>query len=91
MTLGERLKETLSVARLTPRHLGGATRVHFVTIYRLMRDSSDTSFPSIEHTLNVALDKINGLVAKKKLPLEGKLSRSEKTQRLKDMLDNYNH
>lgn len=90
MKLGERIKASLLVAGLTPRHLGGATRVHFVTIYRLMREGSDTSFPSIEHTLEEALNKIDILVKRKELPLDKKLSRTEKTQRLTYMLDNFN-
>lgn len=90
MTLGERLKATLAVAGITPRHLGGATRVHFVTIYRLMREGSDTSFPLIEQTLTEALDKIDRMLADKTLPIAERLSRTEKTKRLSDLLNKHN-
>lgn len=84
------MKATLAVAGLTPRHLGGATRVHFVTIYRLMREGSDTSFPLIEQTLSEALTKIEQMVQEHTLPITERLSRTEKTQRLTDLLNKHN-
>ena len=85
MGLGDRLKHTLSVAGLSPRNLGGATRIHYATIYRAMKNGGAT-FPSHEHSLVNALSKIETLVARGDLPMVGQLSKKEKTDRLIAML-----
>lgn len=90
MKLGERIRSSLAVAGLNPRHLGGATRIHFVTIYRIMNNADGNMFPSNEHTLTEALRKIDSMVKQGKLPMTGKLSRKEKTDRLKAMLADHN-
>lgn len=90
MNLGQRIKTTLQTAGLSPRHLGGATRVHFVTIYRIINRDDDNIFPSTEHILVTALDKIDSMVEAGQLPLTEKLSRKEKTERLAVMLANHN-
>lgn len=87
MTTGERIKSTLQVAGLTPRHLGGATKIHFVTIYRSINGANEL-YAVHEDVLTKALTKIEALVAKGDLPMRGKLSRKEKTDRLTHMLAN---
>lgn len=91
MDLGQRIRNTLSRARLTPRHLGGATKVHFVTIYRLMDAGATHNTSSlVEHTLTTALDKIDILLANGSLPIEGDLNRKGKTDKLIALLDSQN-
>lgn len=86
MELGERIQKTLAVARITPRHLGGATRVHFVTIYRILNDGGKGVTGSTEYVLNHALNKIDKLVDSGVLPFTEKLSKQEKTAKLTDLL-----
>lgn len=75
------------MAGITPRHLGGATRVHFVTIYRIMDADYDRSVTgSTEYVLTEALDKIDRLVDAKVLPFTEKLSKKEKTAKLTALL-----
>lgn len=88
MKLGERIQRTLSMAGLTPRHLGGATRVHFVTIYRIMDDEEGKAVTaSTEYVLTHALNKIDRLLEDKVLPFTEKLNQREKTAKLKALLD----
>lgn len=84
MEIGERIRQTLKVAGLSPRNLGGATRIHYTTIYRAM--NSGMMYPQYEHTLSEALSKIEALCALGKLPMAGKLGKKEKTDRLTAML-----
>lgn len=85
--LGDRLRLTLKRAGLTPRHVGGATRIHFVTIYRQINEPDGGISPLHQQTLVAALDRIDLLVSEGKLPLTEKLSRKEKTDRLKSLLE----
>lgn len=89
MCLGDRIKETLKAANLTPRHLGGATRVHFVSIYSLMRDGTIVPNPLTKHALTTALTRIDELVKEGKLPLTGRLTRKEKTEQLMALLSDH--
>lgn len=84
--LGERVRNTLKVARISPRNLGGAIKVHYVTIYRLMSSADGTLNPPYEHTLTTALSRIDQLVEEGRLPIPEKLSGHEKTARLAAML-----
>lgn len=86
MKLGERIAKTLKGAGLTPRHLGGATRIHYVTIYRQINEPDGGISPLHEQTLTQALDKIDRLLDTGQLPLSPKLSRKEKTDTLKLLL-----
>lgn len=84
--IGDRIRSTLKVARISPRNLGGATQVHFVTIYRVMSSADGSLTQPYEHTLTAALDRIDTLVKEGKLPIQEKLSGVEKTARLAAML-----
>ncbi len=86
MELGERLRQTLAVAGLTPRHLGGATRVYYTTIYRIMGGRDQKVSGSVEYVLTKALDKIEHMVEQGELPVTEKLSCKETTERLASML-----
>lgn len=88
MELSERLRTTLAKAKLSPRHLGGATRIHFVTIYKAINNDGVRQ-PIYEQVLTSALDKIDILLAEGKLPFTEKLARKEKTDRLKDLLNTH--
>lgn len=88
MNLGQRIEATLKQAKLSPRNLGGAIRIHFVTIYRTI--NNDGSRQAVhEQVLTNAVNKLESLIAEGKLPFTEKLGRKEKTDRLKDLLDNH--
>lgn len=88
MTLGQRLATTLKRAGLSPRHLGGATKIHFVTIYRTINGDGNRQ-PIHEQVLTNALDKLDVLLERGDLPFRENLQRKEKTERLKNLLDNH--
>jgi hypothetical protein len=89
MELGDRIRHTLKRGGLTPRHLGGAIKIHFVTIYRTIDGGVDTS-PLNKQVLTEALDKIDRLIEAGQLPMREKLNRVEKTTRLSVLLANHN-
>lgn len=88
MNLSERLTRSLRAADLSPRNLGGATNIHFVTIYKAKNGDGNRQ-PLHEQVLLQALDKIDTLVGNGALPFREKLNRKDKTARLKDLLDNH--
>jgi hypothetical protein len=85
MNIGERLGKTLPGAGISPRNLAAVTKVHFTTIYGLIRTKGKT-YPLVEQTLSDALNKIDNLVADGKLPIRDTISTKEKTKRLGEML-----
>lgn len=85
--LGRRLETVLRRANLTPRNLGGATRVHWVTIYAIIRGDSMKSTPLVHHTLSDALDKIESLIAAGALPFNEPMQRRQQTERLIQLLN----
>lgn len=80
-TIGDRLGRVLRGANLSPRNLGAITKVHFTTIYTLIRQKGKT-YPVVEQTLSDALDKIERLQADGHLPIREDISDKEKTERL---------
>jgi hypothetical protein len=84
-TIGDRLGRTLRGAGLSPRNLGAITKVHFTTIYTLIRQKGKT-YPVVEQTLSDALDKIERLQAEGKLPIRENISDKERTNRLVELL-----
>lgn len=88
MDLSARLNQSLRAADLSPRNLGGATNIHFVTIYKAKNGDGNRQ-PLHEQVLLQALDKIDALVKEGKLPFLEKLNRKDKTAKLKDLLDNH--
>ena len=84
--LAERLTRVLRDARVSPRVLSAATKVHYTSIYALKKDRNGS--PLTVDVLNKALDKIEALMAAGRLPLEGKIPQVEKAERLKILLDN---
>lgn len=88
MNLSERLSKCLKEAGLSPRNLGGAINIHFVTIYKAINDDG-TRQPLHEQVLITTLDKLDALIAAGTLPFKEKLNKKDKTARLKDLLDNH--
>ncbi len=85
MNIGERLGKSLPRAGISPRNLAAITKVHFTTIYSLMRTKGKT-YPVVECTLSEALDKIDKLYDDGNLPFTGSISGKEKTDRLVSLL-----
>lgn len=87
--IGQRLGQTLTRARLSPRNLSAVTQVHFTTIYSLKRQNGKAkTFPLIEKTLSDTLDKIEALLEQGVLPFRDVTSDKEKTDRLVAVLAN---
>lgn len=84
-TITERLRNILRGAELSPRNLSAVAKVHFTTIYKLMKEDRNT-FPSVEKTLSDTLDKIEKLHSDGHLPFRDAISDKEKTRRLASML-----
>lgn len=88
MSLSSRLNRVLKEARISPRHLGGAIKIHFVTIYRTLNNDGSRQ-PIHEQILTDAVDKLEAFISEGKLPFDASVSRKEKTDRLKDLFDNH--
>lgn len=89
MPFGERLKRSLRMAGVNPRHLSAATRIHYTTIYRAMEVNGAESHAltkANQHILELALDKIDKLVETGELPFTGKLTTTEKAERLTQLI-----
>lgn len=87
MSIGIRLKETLEGARLSPRNIAAVTKIHYTTIYKLIKEGEDAkTFPVVEETLRKALSKIEQYTAMGVFPIREIISDKEKTERLKLLL-----
>lgn len=84
--IGERLDATIKGAKISPRILSSLTKVHYTTIYKLIANPDQQTFPVVQKALTDALDKLDSLIAQKKLPFVDIISDKEKTQRLEIML-----
>lgn len=88
MNLSIRLKNVLAKARISPRHLGGAIGIHFVTIYRTLNDDGNRQ-PIHEQILTDAVNKLEAWIEEGKLPFSDTTPRKEKTNLLKRLFDNH--
>lgn len=87
MSIGIRLKAVLKGASISPRILAAITDIHYTSIYRLMSEGPKSrAIPVVEKELTTVLDKMESLTNTGELPMHGKLSAKEKTDRLAAML-----
>lgn len=84
-SIGIRLKEAMKLAGVNPRQVGGAAKIHFVTIYRIIDDSNIPN-PLTEEALEKVIARLHELVNAGHLPLRGVMSRKEKTDTLARLL-----
>lgn len=87
-TLGERTKRIIKDARISPRILSSVTKVHYTTIYNLMRGdyTENTAYPNTVQTLSNALDKITQLIETGKLPFPNGTKHTEQAEKLEILL-----
>ena len=86
--LSQRLADTIKKAGMSPRNLGGATGIHFVTIYRAM-NGQGVRQPLHEQTLTNALDKLDKLIFDGLLPVKDEMTRTQKTTYLTHLFDTH--
>ena len=86
MSIGERLKDTLKVAGISPRNLSAVTKVHFTTIYKLIKKGDAKTYPVVVEVLSDTLSKIEQHIASGALPFRDAISDKEKTDRLARLL-----
>lgn len=86
MNLSERIKDTMSRAELNPRVLGGLTKIHYTTIYNLLRTKDASPTPVVAETLNRCLSAIDRLIELQKLPLSGTYTTEQKIPMVEELL-----
>lgn len=89
MSLGERIERTLSVAGLTPRDLSAISKIHWTAIYNMMRRKDEYVYRPVTIDVLVAtLDKLDKLIAERRLPITDKISATERRSTLLSLIDN---
>ena len=88
-SLGQRTKRLIAGANLSPRILAAVTKIHFTTIYAIIRDrkGDGDSYPITVETLTNTLDCIDKLLASGKLPFDSGMSHDKRAETLKTLLD----
>lgn len=85
--MGERIASVLRGAGLTARDLSAATLIHYSTIYNMIREGNAYVYtPRTEDALHKTLRKIETLHAEGKLPMLGRTSARERSERLLSLL-----
>lgn len=85
-SLGERIKDLTTRARLSPRILSTVTKIHWTSIYSLMRGDRAANPLTID-VLEKVLGVIDRALLDGNLPLDNSAKTAEKTQRLKELID----
>lgn len=87
--LGTRTSRLIKGANISPRILAAVTKIHYTTIYAIIKDrsSEETAYPSTLHILNTTLDRLEKLIEEGKLPFTDDLSHTARTTRLTTLLD----
>lgn len=87
--LGTRVKRVIKCAGISPRILAAVTKIHFTTIYAIIRDSGYIkSYPLTVATLESTLDKIEELVKLGTLPFSTDTPHDSRTKELLSLLTN---
>lgn len=85
--LGARIEHTLAVAGITPRDLSAICKIHWTAIYSMIRNKDSYVYrPVTVDVLSATLDKIDMLVADRRLPITDKISASERQGTLLSLL-----
>lgn len=92
-SLGERTKRVIRDGGLSPRILSAVTKVHYTTIYSIMRSKNKDgdSYPSIIHSLTKALDGVQRLIDTKVLPFGPETTHEQRAELLEKLLDDATH
>lgn len=84
--LATKITDTLRRAGLNPRVLGGLTKIHYTTIYSIVKSPDANPTPVVESTLNRVLSDIERLVNAGKLPLEGRYTTEQKIPMVESLI-----
>lgn len=91
-SLGQRTKRVIKDAGISPRILAAVTKIHFTTIYTIMRDSgNNSSYPITVDTLERTLDKLESLVRSDALPFAADMPHDERKRKLAELLADSNN
>lgn len=87
-TIAARIRDTLEASGLTVRTLAAIAKVHYTTIYLILRKGTEAKpLKVIEESLDRSVNQINALVAENKLPLPANLSQAVRRNRLHELID----
>ncbi len=88
-TLSERTTRVIKDAGISPRILSKITKIHYTTIYAIMRDSEaeKAANPLTIETLNNVLTALELLVLKNQLPFEPSTTHDYRAEKLEVLLD----
>jgi hypothetical protein len=89
-SLGQRTKRLIRSAGISPRILAAVTKIHFTTIYAIIRDKSKAgnSNPLTVDILTKTLDSLDTLIADGKLPFKPETLHKERAEVLKSLIEN---
>lgn len=88
MTLPERIEDVLHRADISPRVLSILSKVHYTTIYLLLRRKENASpSPLVEAALGSSLDKLEALIASEFLPIRRLVTSDKKAELIQDKLN----
>lgn len=89
VSLSKRTTQAIQNARISPRILSKVTKIHYTTIYSIIRDEAAerTANPLTIDTLNKTLDDIDKLLEQKKLPFEPTTSHAFRGDELEKLLN----
>ena len=91
-SLGQRTKRVIRDAGISPRILAAVTKIHFTTVYTIMRDSgSNSSYPTTVDALERTLDKLEGLIQTNALPFAADMPHEERKNKLAELLADSNN
>lgn len=83
-----RISQTLKDSGLTPRNLAAIAKVHYTTIYLILKKGESAKpLPTIKDSLDRAIAAVDSLVAEKKLPLPANLSQAAKQDKLLQLVN----
>jgi hypothetical protein len=85
-TLGERTARVIVDARISPRILASLTPLHYTTVYSVMNGTVPNR-PVTAKVLEDTLDGLERLVKEGVIPLVGKMTHKEMSQKLADLLN----
>lgn len=88
MNLPERIEDVLQRADISPRVLSLLSKVHFTTIYLLLRRKENASpSPLVESALTSSLDSLETLIASGFLPIQRLITSDKKAELIQDKLN----
>ena len=90
ITLGDRVEAAMESTGIKARTLAVLVGCHFTTIYELLRNrDKQVPIQIVQERVFSALDFLEDARKENLLPLRGKMTVSEKTEKVKELYDSY--